>query len=115
MRNTRHARGLALADKQLLMELKEIILRFVPDAELFVYGSAARGQRGPESDYDVLILLNTSLSSEGQDAIGCAIYELELARGIVISEVFLSREEWAHGIIAASPFRQSVGKEAIRI
>ena len=115
MSSTRHSRGIALPDKQLLEELKIIVLRSVPDAELFVYGSSARGERGPESDYDVLILLKTSLSSEEQDAIGCAIYDLELSRGVVISEVFLSREEWTHGRIAASPFRQNVEKEAIRI
>ena len=44
-------------DKRLLRELKDVVLRWAPDADLLLYGSAARGSRRPESDYDVLVLL----------------------------------------------------------
>lgn len=104
-----------MADKQLLAELKKIVLSRLPDAEILLYGSAARGDREPDSDYDVLVLLKTPLSAEEQDAIGYAIYELELARGVVVSEVFLPREEWSRGLIAVSPFRRNVEREAVRI
>ena len=114
MKSIKRVRKITIADKQLLAELKEIILGRVPDAELVLYGSAARGTREPDSDYDVLVLLKDPLSTEEQDAIGYAIYDLELARGVVISEVFVSRGEWEHGLIAASPFRRNVESEAIR-
>ena len=114
MKSIKRVRKISVADRELLAELKEIVLGRLPDAELILYGSAARGTREPESDYDVLILTDTSLPADEQDAIGYAIYELELARGVVISEVFLSREEWGHGLIAVSPFRRNVEREAIR-
>lgn len=114
MKSIKRVRKIPIADKQLLAELKRIVLERVPNAELILYGSAARGTREPDSDYDVLVLLRDPLPTEEQDAIGYAIYDLELARGVVISEVFLSREEWEHGLIAVSPFRRNVESEAIR-
>jgi len=115
MKDIRRVRRISAQDKELLAELKRIVLGFVPDATLTLYGSAARGERTPESDYDVLVLTDNPLSPDEQDTIGFTIYDLELARGVVISEVFLTHAEWSGGMITVPPFRREVEKEAIVI
>lgn len=107
------AKTLSEADKALLVELKSVVQRVVPDAELFLYGSTARGERGPESDYDIMILLNEPLTSAEEDAIENAVYDLELAHGTVISLFFVTREKWNLPFTAATPFYRNVQREAI--
>jgi predicted nucleotidyltransferase len=61
MRQLDEVRVLGESDRQLLRDLKSVILRFVPDATLILYGSVSRGRQGSESDYDLLVLLGASV------------------------------------------------------
>ncbi len=115
MRNIRQERRIPIADRRLLADLKAIVLERVTDGELILYGSAASGARGPESDYDILVLSSRSLSTEEEDALSDAIYELELAHGVVISTVLLTRDQWSRSPIAGSPYRLSVEREAVAL
>ncbi len=101
------------SDNQLLADLKEIVLRFVPDAELLLYGSTARGSREPDSDYDVLVLMKGPLSREKEAAVNAAIYDLQLDREAVLSTFFYTRDEWNLPIRTASPFYRNVEREGI--
>ena len=80
-----------------------------------MYGSAARGERGPESDYDVLILTDQSLSTADEDAIGDRVYDIELARGAVVSLIFYSRAQWSSVAFRSMPYRQAVERESVVI
>lgn len=44
-----------------------------------------------------------------------AVYELELARGVVISTLFYSRDEWYAPLARATPFRARVEEEAVLV
>ena len=41
-----------------------VIAAFLPGASVVLYGSVARGEQGPESDYDVLILVDAPLTRQ---------------------------------------------------
>lgn len=97
----------------LLVKLKRVVQLIVPDAELLLYGSAARGERGPESDYDIMVLLNAPLASAEEDAVEGAVYDLELAHGVVISLFLVTREKWNLPFTTATPFYRNVRREAI--
>lgn len=106
---------LSSSEKGLLRELKRLVRRLAPGARLFLYGSAARGDREPDSDYDVLVLLERQLGREHVEKIRDAIYDLELDRGVVISPVIVSRDEWNSPRTAATPYHRAVTKEAIQL
>ena len=38
-------------DKKLLEKCRDIVAGIEPEAEVFLYGSRARGEAGPDSDY----------------------------------------------------------------
>jgi predicted nucleotidyltransferase len=81
-------------DKAILSECRDILRRILPGATVYLYGSGVRGAREPDSDLDLLILTEHRLSREEEDRAAHAVYDIELTRGVVISTLFYSREEW---------------------
>lgn len=115
MKDLQQSNTLTDIDKSLLEELKRTILQHVPDAALFLYGSTARGTRQPDSDYDVLVLLKSAIATQEEELIQDAVYELELARNVIVSLVFTTADQWNLPVMAANPFRKNVEKDAIQL
>ena len=62
---------------------------------VYLYGSYARGEQGPESDLDILIILDEITDYAGEiDRTGEIVSRLSLDHGISISQVFLSERKW---------------------
>jgi predicted nucleotidyltransferase len=102
-------------DKEILSELGRIVRRLLPGATIFLFGSAARRVREADSDLDVLIITSARLTRQEEAAVADGIYELELARGVVISTLFYSRDEWNAPLARATPFRARVEAEAVLV
>jgi predicted nucleotidyltransferase len=102
-------------DKDILREVRQAIQRVLPGATVYLYGSGARGTREPDSDLDLLILTEARVSSAEELAVADAIYELELARGVVISTVHYEKAEWEAPVMRVTPFWNRVEAEAVRL
>ena len=80
-----------------MKELKEGLIRIYGDKlkELYLYGSYARGVAQPDSDIDVMIVLN-NYESYGReiDRTGELISKLSLDYGISISRVIMKETQW---------------------
>jgi len=113
MRSLSTAAKVSESDRQLLLELKGVVARFVPDALLILYGSAARGTRLADSDYDVVIVTSGKLSSAEERALDRAIYGLQLERGVVLAASVYSEEEWQTPLMRASPYWKNVAREGV--
>ena len=77
------------------------------------YLRAARGARTQESDFDILVLTDNSLSTKEENDIIDAVYDLELDCGIVISLIFYTKEHWQSSGFSLHPFHLNVEKDAI--
>ena len=65
---------------------------------LYLFGSYARGEAEPESDIDVLIVLDdVSNYPDEVNRTGFLVSELSLRHGLSLSRVFLSRRAWTEG------------------
>ena len=73
-----------------------------------LFGSRARGDADPDSDMDVLVVVN-DISAELEDYISECAWEAGFKHGIVIVPVVFTRGEWENG-----PERYSLLAEAIR-
>jgi predicted nucleotidyltransferase len=109
------AQSIGQEDRRLMLDLKEIVERQVPGASVCLYGSVARGERTPESDYDVLVLTPEQLTRDQEATLRRTAYELELERDVVISLILCTRDEWEQPITKASPYFWNVNREGIVI
>ena len=78
---------------------------------VFLYGSHARGQGGPDSDVDVVIVLDDWDHYAGEvDRTGAVASELSLAYDVSISQVFVRERDWLH---EDTPFLVNAREDAI--
>ena len=85
------------------------------DARIILYGSQARGQATEQSDLDLLVLLNSEMSTQEKNRIHDALYEIGLENDIVISMLIKSVPDWERPISKATPLYQAIRNEGILV
>lgn len=113
MRSLEELKTLTDEERRMLRELKEAVLRFAPDAQIILYGSTARGERQPDSDYDVLVLLPEKLPWQVEQQLRYAVYEVGFEHETVISVFVHTREQWASPVMMGSPYYEDVEREGL--
>ncbi|MFW5692705.1 MAG: nucleotidyltransferase domain-containing protein [Thermoguttaceae bacterium] len=80
---------------------------------VYLFGSHARGDAGPESDVDLLVVLD-HFERYGAEVDRTSILgaELSLAHAVSISEVFVNEHDWS---CRRTPFLDNVRREAVRV
>ena len=98
-------------------QIKNTIYRTVPDAEVILYGSEARGEANAYSDIDLLILVDKERLTYNEIVLITApLYELELQGdcSVTISPLVYTREQWYNRPFR-TPFFINVMNEGIRL
>jgi predicted nucleotidyltransferase len=92
-----------------------IAARFGPlVSSIIVFGSKARGDATPDSDLDLLLVIEEGdwrLKSELADV----AYELAIGTDIVPSVKIYTRAEWEQLRESESPFREAVTREGVLV
>ena len=101
------------ADKALLDRCRAAIRRVVPDADIILYGSRARGDAHEYSDYDILILVDHPVDVALKDRILSCVYPLELDTEAMLTVVTYNRQQWDAFPYKAMPFRQNVERDGV--
>ena len=96
---------------KMLERIKKIVLDRDPSAKVYLYGSRARGTMQPDSDWDLLILLNKDkITAEIEKNVTYPLYDLEFEIGEVISPMVYSEKEW-NSKRRITPFYSNVMRE----
>jgi predicted nucleotidyltransferase len=103
------------ADKALLDRCRQAIRRVVPDADIILYGSRARGDAQEYSDYDILVLVNEPVGVALKDRILSSIYPLELETGAMLTLVTYNRRQWESFPYREMPFHQNVERDGVAL
>ncbi|QKZ11664.1 nucleotidyltransferase domain-containing protein [Spirosoma sp. KUDC1026] len=80
-------------DALFLQEVKRYINKVDPEAEIWLFGSRARGDARDDSDWDFLIFTQLDLSSGKRWVFSDQLTELELESGRVISPIVWPKHE----------------------
>ncbi|MGB0880845.1 MAG: nucleotidyltransferase domain-containing protein [Polaribacter sp.] len=86
-----------------------------PNAEMYLFGSRARGDFKDLSDWDILILVDENkITNEIEDKFRDKLYDIELETGQIISTFIYPKEYWAN-TLKHSPLFKNVQKEGVRL
>lgn len=104
-----------MSSDEVLNSIKAAISKQDPSAQVFLFGSRARGDNRPDSDWDILILINNqSVTNEIEDNFRDALYNIELETGQIISTFIYPRTYW-NKKLKFSPLYESVQTEGIKL
>lgn len=107
---------LGLSDNELkaIGELKKALEERIGAIEIKVFGSKARGDASPDSDIDVMIVVDR-YSAEAESIIDDLTFEINLANDCFISTVVFGKKEIEEGPLSESPLYKVVEKEGIEV
>ena len=100
---------------ELIEQIRQAVYEVEPEAEIILYGSRSRGEALPESDWDLLILVDGPIDDRLTDSIRHRLYEIEWESGEVISSIIRNRDEWNSNLYKTMPFHQRVQEEGMRL
>ncbi len=100
--------------KRIISLIKKNVREIDTKAEIILFGSRARGDEQKESDWDILILTDYSVTFREEQKFRHHLFELELETGEAFSTFVYSKEDWKqkHSV---TPLYRSVLKEGLRI
>ena len=101
------------SDKDILERIKNAVHEVEPTASVILYGSRARGDNRPDSDWDIIIIVNKkNVSTQFEDKITFPLYEIEWDTGDIISPIVIDKNTWQNQNYLP-PFFESIQKEGI--
>ncbi len=78
---------------------------------VYLFGSRARGEGGPGSDLDVLVVLDKVDHYMAElERTGALVAQVSLAAGVALSRVFVPESDW---LSEGSTFLENVREEAV--
>ena len=104
-----------MSRKDIVNQISQAIRRVDPTATAILYGSEARGDARPDSDIDVLILLEgDQMNLKREMDVTGPLNEIEWQTGVLVSPTVMLRKQWEN-MPFKTPFYINVMNEGIRI
>jgi DNA polymerase sigma len=102
-------------EKEILDDFKRLLLRRVRLYKLILFGSRARGDADEDSDMDVLVIVEDDWDWGTREYVSKCAWEAGFGRGILVTSVLFSRNQWENSPERSSLFVQNVLAEGISV
>lgn len=83
-----------LKTNPIIKKITRIVHQKDPHAEIILFGSRARGDERPDSDWDILILTTYPVDLQIERKFRNLLYDIELETGEVFSVFVYSKKDW---------------------
>ncbi len=97
-----------------LARIKKQVKEIDPLADIILYGSRARGDSRPDSDWDILILVNSIADIETEKIFRHKLFDVELDLGEAVSTYVYNKQEW-NSKYWMTPLFKNISNEGIVI
>jgi UTP:GlnB (protein PII) uridylyltransferase len=104
-----------LKDIQIAKRFKALLQDKVKLHQTILFGSRARGDAEPDSDMDVLVVLDEPRTREVGEAVSNCAWEVGFDSGVVVVPIVVSRSDWENGPERASLLAIAVREEGVPI
>jgi hypothetical protein len=102
-------------DLEVVKRFKTLMLDAgVPLIQLVLFGSRARGDADPDSDYDVLVEV-VGLNSAVRKLVGRCAWEAGFEQGALITPVLVTSDEIEHGPMRSSLLMLAVRQDGVAV
>lgn len=102
-------------DKAVLEQLRTSLQDHVLLHQMYLFGSRARGDADPDSDMDVLVVVDGAVTEELEERVRYVAWEVGLEHGVLIAPVVSSRDEWENGIERYSLLALAIESEGVPV
>lgn len=98
--------------KKMTTAIKQAVQEIDPQAQIYLYGSRARKTARKDSDWDLLILVDQTVTIKDEQTFRHKLADLEIETGQVLSTFVYSIKDWVTKY-AITPLYQNIQKEGI--
>ena len=102
-------------EKIILERFRTLLQNRLQVYKLILFGSRARGDADPQSDLDVVVVLNDSIDAPAREYVSECAWEAGFEHGIVMVPMVYTQSEWEHGPERQSLFVQAVEAEGVLV
>jgi predicted nucleotidyltransferase len=100
-------------ERALLSRCRTSTSNIDPSAEVILYGSRARLDAEPDSDFDLLILTIGEVTLDKEELYRRSLFPIEIETGYVFTVFLCSKMDWNTPLYKAMPFCQNVEIDGI--
>ena len=101
-------------NQQIFQEIQALKRKILPNEKVILFGSQARGDARPDSDWDLLVLLNKEKKEfEDEDKYGYPFAEMGIKFKTYISVKIYTENDWKKR--KPTPFYKNVKLEGIKV
>jgi uncharacterized protein len=99
-------------DHQILREFSARVRQQFPEAQIWAFGSRARGDAQPDSDLDICVVID-NLSHSTWKAISHIAWEIGFENDLLITTVKYSRQQFESSPYSVSPLIKNILREGV--
>ena len=101
-------------ERRIIDKFKQLLERELRLDQVILFGSRARGDAAPDSDLDILVIIDDATEGSEEYISECA-WEAGFDQGIVIVPVVYNKREWENGPDRLSLLARAIEMEGVHV
>jgi len=101
-------------DQSILNQFANKIRQRIPNAQIWAFGSRARGNAQPDSDFDVCVVAQ-SMGPKEREIVSYIAWEVGFEHELLITALKYSREQFENSPRVSSPLFRAIHTEGVLV